>query len=140
MTRFVLDNTVTMAWCFRDEANDLSSAVLSRLSDLTDTAVVPVLWLYEVANVIALAARRGRISGRLSTEFLQSLGDLPIEIEHASAVQIFDAVRVVSSQFQFTAYDAAYLELAIRQNLAIATFDQALARAARAAKVGVVER
>ena len=63
MSQFVLDNTVTMAWCFTEEATDFTTTLLSRLSDLTDRAVVPALWLYEVANVVELAVRKGRIPG-----------------------------------------------------------------------------
>jgi len=51
VSRFVLDNTVTMAWCFTDEATPFTEALLSRLSSLTDSAIVPALWLYEVVNV-----------------------------------------------------------------------------------------
>ncbi len=60
MSRFVLDNTVTMAWCFTDEATDFTETLLNHLSDLTDTALVPALWLYEVVNVVELAVRKGR--------------------------------------------------------------------------------
>ncbi|MDQ3775542.1 MAG: type II toxin-antitoxin system VapC family toxin [Pseudomonadota bacterium] len=62
MSRFVLDNTVTMAWCFTDEATDFTETLLNRLSDLTDTALVPALWLYELVNVVELAVRKGRIT------------------------------------------------------------------------------
>jgi hypothetical protein len=55
VSRFVLDNTVTMAWCFTEEATEFTKALLSRLSDLTDSPVVPTLWLYEVVNVVELA-------------------------------------------------------------------------------------
>jgi hypothetical protein len=62
VSRFVLDNTVTMAWCFPGEATELTEALLTRLSSLTDSALVPALWLYEVVNVVELATRRGRIT------------------------------------------------------------------------------
>ena len=55
MSRFVLDTTVTMAWCFSEEATEFTRALLGRLSDLTDSAMVPALWLYGVANVVELA-------------------------------------------------------------------------------------
>lgn len=139
MSRFVLDNTVTMAWCFRDEATDLSRALLVRVSNLTDYAVVPTLWLYEVVNVTQLAARKGRITEREAKEFLSSLTILPIAIETPTRSQIFDSVRALTAQFRLTAYDAAYLELAIRENLPLATFDNALAQAARTAGVPVMQ-
>ena len=69
MSRFVLDNTVTMAWCFTDEATDFTETLLNRLSDLTDMALVPALWLYEVVNVVELAVRKGRITKRQGVRF-----------------------------------------------------------------------
>ena len=89
MSRFVLDNTVTMAWCFSDEATDLTKALLNRLSNLTDSAIVPALWLYEVVNVTELAVRKGRITEGKARAFLDSLGDLPIEIENPTRTQMF---------------------------------------------------
>jgi predicted nucleic acid-binding protein len=82
VSRFVLDNTVTMAWCFTEEATDFTEALLGRLSNLTDNAIVPALWLYEVVNVIELAVRKGRIMEEKALAFLESLADLPIEIEN----------------------------------------------------------
>lgn len=79
MSRFVLDNTVTMAWCFGDEATPFTETLLSGLASLTDSAIVPALWLYEVVNVIGLAARKGRITEEKASAFLESLADLPIE-------------------------------------------------------------
>jgi predicted nucleic acid-binding protein len=80
VSRFVLDNTVTMPWCFSDEATEFTEALLNRLSNLTDSAIVPVLWLYEVVNVTGLAVRKGRISEDKARFFLESPADLPIEI------------------------------------------------------------
>jgi predicted nucleic acid-binding protein len=59
VSRFVLDNTIAMSWCFPDEATKFTEALLDRLSNLTDSAIVPALWLYEVVNVIELAVRHG---------------------------------------------------------------------------------
>jgi len=81
VSRFILDNTVTMEWCFTEEATEFMKTLLTRLSNLTDSAVVPALWLYEVVNVVELAVRRGRIPKEKALAFLESLGDLPIEVE-----------------------------------------------------------
>ena len=139
MSRFVLDNTVTMAWCFTEEATDFTKTLLGRLSDLTDSAVVPALWLYEVANVVELAVRKGRIPGEKALAFLDSLADLPIEVENPSRTQVFVTVRTLAGQYQLTGYDAAYLELAIRHKLPIASLDKALSRAALAAGLNAVQ-
>lgn len=82
MSRFVLDATITMAWCFTDEAAEFTETLLSRLADLTERALVPALWLYEVVNVVELAIRKGRITEEKASGFLESLADLPIEIEN----------------------------------------------------------
>ena len=139
MSRFVLDNTVTMAWCFSEEATEFTKTLLSRLSNLTDSAVVPALWLYEVVHVVELAVRKGRIPGEKALAFLESLADLPIEVENPSRTQVFVTVRTLANQYQLTAYDAAYLELAIRHKLPIASLDKALSRAALAAGVNTVQ-
>jgi predicted nucleic acid-binding protein len=140
VSRFVLDNTVTMAWCFTGEATEFTETLLRRLSNLTDIAIVPALWLYEVVNVTELAVRKGRISAEKAHAFLESLADLPIAIENPTLPQMFVSVRALVDQYNLTAYDAAYLELAIRHNLPIASSDEALAKAAQAAGVGLVEQ
>lgn len=139
MSRFVLDNTVTMAWCFTDEATEFTETLLSRLSNLTDSAIVPALWLYEVINVTELAVRKGRITAEKANAFLESLADLPIAVESPALPQMFVSVRELVGQYKLTAYDASYLELAIRHNLPIASSDKALVKAAQAAGVNVVE-
>jgi predicted nucleic acid-binding protein len=138
VSRFVLDNTVAMAWCFTEEATEFTKTLLSRLSNLTDSAVVPALWLYEVANVVELAVRKGRIPGEKALAFLDSLADLPIEVENPSRTQVFVTVRTLAGQYQLTGYDAAYLELAIRHQLPLASLDKALSRAALAAGLSTV--
>jgi predicted nucleic acid-binding protein len=128
-----------MAWCFSEEATEFTKTLLSRLSNLTDSAVVPALWLYEVVHVVELAVRKGRIPGEKALAFLESLADLPIEVENPSRTQVFVTVRTLANQYQLTAYDAAYLELAIRHKLPIASLDKALSRAALAAGVNTVQ-
>jgi predicted nucleic acid-binding protein len=139
VSRFVLDNTVTMAWGFTDEATEFTETLLRRLSNLTDIAIVPALWLYEVVNVTELAVRKGRITAEKADAFLESLADLPIEIENPALPQMFVSVRALVGQYKLTAYDASYLELAIRHNLPIASSDKALVKAAQAAGVNLVE-
>jgi predicted nucleic acid-binding protein len=139
LSRFILDNTVTMAWCFSDEATEFTETLLSRLSNLTDSAIVPALWLYEVVNVTELAVRKGRITEEKARAFLESLADLPIEIENPTTTQMFVSVRELAGHYKLTAYDASYLELALRHKLPIAAFDNALAKAARDAGINLVQ-
>jgi len=111
----------------------------SRLSGLTDSAIVPALWLYEVVNVTGLAVRKGRITEEKARGFLESLADLPIEIEDPTRTRLFVSVRAVVGQYKLTAYDASYLELAIRHKLPIAALDKELVRAARETDVILVQ-
>jgi len=117
----------------------LTKAVREQLSNLTDTAVVPALWLYEVANVVELAVRKGRLPGEKALAFLESLADLPIAVENPSRAQVFVGARMLAGQYQLTAYDAAYLELAIRCKLPIASLGRALSRAAGTAGLNAVQ-
>jgi predicted nucleic acid-binding protein len=139
VSRFVLDNTVTMSWCFTGEATAITETLLSRLSSLIDSAIVPALWLYEVANVTELAVRKRRITAEKADAFLESLADLPFEVEDPALSRMFVSVRALAGRYELTAYDASYLELAIRHKLPIATSDNALAKAARAAGVSLVQ-
>ena len=107
MSHFVLDATITMAWCFTDEANEFTETLLSRLSDLTDRALVPALWLYEVVNVVELAARKGRISEEQAGTFLNSLTDLSIEIENPTRPLVFASFRALASRYHHRLYDKA---------------------------------
>jgi predicted nucleic acid-binding protein len=138
VSRFILDSTVTLAWCFSDEATGHTESFLNRLSSVTDTAVVPALWLYEVVNVVTLAARKRRITQLHATQFLQSLSDLPIEVDYPSTTLLFKAAPLLAERHRLTGYDAAYLELAIRLGLPMATLDQELIQASNATGVIVL--
>lgn len=113
MSRFVLDNTVTMAWCFSDEATPFTETLLSRLSSLTDSAIVPALWLYEVVNAAGIAVRKGRIAEEKARAFLESLADLPIEIEDPTRTRLFVSVRPrATNQFREAAWPGISAQIA----------------------------
>jgi predicted nucleic acid-binding protein len=121
-----------MAWCFSDEATTYTENLLDRLSNLTDKAVVPAVWLYEVTNVSMLAVRKGLIPKAKAIAFLKNLTDLPIEVEPPrSRGDVFAVLADLMDQRRLTAYDAAYLELVIRKNLPLATLDTALIEACK---------
>lgn len=133
MSEYVLDNAVTMAWCFTDEATSYTENLLDRLSNLIDSAVVPALWMYEVANVSMLAVRKGRITKAKAVTFLNDLIDLPIEVEPPKHREdVFLALADLTERHKLTAYDAVYLELVIRRKLPLATFDKDLIEACEA--------
>lgn len=91
-----------------------------------------------MVNVTELAVRKGRITEEKARLFLESLGNLPIEIENPTRAQMFVSVRALVGQYKLTAYDASYLELAIRRTLPLAPSDKALTAAAFAAGIDLV--
>ena len=128
MSDFVLDCSVTMGWCFEDATDPLADRALSALGGGA-SAVVPPLWRYQVANLLAMAERRDRIGAAAAERFLDLLGRLPIEDTAAPDAR---DVLLVARTHGLSAYDAAYLDLANRLGLPLATRDAALAEAARA--------
>ncbi|RIK82667.1 MAG: VapC toxin family PIN domain ribonuclease [Planctomycetota bacterium] len=133
---FVIDCSMTMAWCFADERTALTTQVRDRAK--FEVAVAPALWRLEVANVLVRAERRGRITPALSAEFVQLLDAMKIEIDDAGCV--FDHVLPLCRQHDLTAYDAAYLELALRRRLPLATLDERLRLVASQQGVGLLGR
>lgn len=128
---FVLDCSVTMAWCFEDEASAYADAVLKQMK--TEDALVPSLWHLEVLNVLLVAERRGRISSQQRREFLDLLYVLVNLDTDLTATSIADtAVLELGLQFNLSIYDAVYLALAMTQKLPLATQDKKLKAAAQA--------
>jgi predicted nucleic acid-binding protein len=125
----VLDVSLSCAWCFADEASEGAWAILERLQ--TNRAQVPALWLWETANVLVQAERRGRISPAASRTFLGLLEDLPISVDQATT-SAWHHTQALARSHHLTSYNAAYLELALRCGLPLASRDKALQAAARA--------
>lgn len=135
---FVLDASMTMSWCFANETTPYSQSVLTEL--LRSYAEVPALWLVEVTNVLAINERKKRITNTGSEEFLQTLAGLDIRIEPASQPTNGAALLSLTRRYGLTAYDAAYLELARRKSLPLATFDKDLIAAAPQEGVSLVSQ
>ena len=138
MDRLVADASVTLTWCFEDEAMPWTDALLARLR-AGDEAIVPLHWPAEVANALLIAVRRGRISREKANRFLLDLRALPIRLDPESSDAVFDEVFKLAEQYSLTIYDAGYLELAIREGLPLVTLDNDLRKAARASGVPLVE-
>lgn len=132
---FVLDNSVVMRWCFDEIPNDYAEAVLQLMGN-SSKALVPVLWRYEATAVLSKAQRIGSISEDKAKGFLDDINAFLITVDYEGIERIMTDVRVIAVTYALTGYDAAYLELAIRKNLPIATLDEELRKAAQ--KVGVV--
>jgi len=130
MSDLVLDVSLSCAWCFADEATAESWAILELLQ--TARAQVPALWLWETANVLVQAERRGRISPAAIRTFLGLLEALPISVDQPSTASAWHDTLALARSHRLTSYDAAYLELALRRGLPLASRDQALQAAARA--------
>ena len=126
--QFVLDASMTMSWCFADESTPYGRSVLASLLDTY--AEVPALWPFEIANVLAKNEKRLRITEVISNEFLLTLSGLDIRIDRSSPAADGKTLLPFVRRYGLTAYDAAYLELAKRRGLPLASFDKELIAAA----------
>ncbi len=134
MTRFVLDASVTLCWFFEDQATVYTDSVLDRIAGGGE-ALTSTIWPLEVANALAVAERRKLIKPAQSTAFVEALSQLPIQVERTGAQRAFKEVLEISRHHRLSAYDASYLDLAMREALPLATVDGSLRTAARAAGV-----
>ncbi len=135
LPEFVLDGSVTMAWYFQDERNDYADAVRDGL-DRT-RAVVPSLWPLEVANTVVMDERRKRSTPAQAATWLGFLGMLPIVVDGETTARAWGETLGLARAHNLSAYDAAYLELAMRRGLPLATLDDKLKAAAAAVGVSL---
>jgi predicted nucleic acid-binding protein len=131
-----IDSSMTLAWYFEDEKTEASIAGLNRVAEAG--AIVPVLLHREVLNGLQVAARRGRITVAYRDASLDDLRSLVIAIDPGTNRQAWSATLRLCDRFGLTSYDVAYLELAQRRQLPLATLDGELIRAAHAANVPLV--
>jgi predicted nucleic acid-binding protein len=136
---FVPDASVTLAWCFEDGVTAWTDSFLYRLKH-GDEAVVPAHWPVEVSNALLTAMRRKRITDQKALRFVNNLNSLPIRIDPESTVRCFDNVLALGQRYGLTAYDAGYLDVAMRAGAPLATLDQSLRQAAMAAGAQVLEQ
>lgn len=132
----MLDNSVALAWCFEDEQ---TTAVMDLLDRVVETgASAPLLWPLEALNGLLVAERRRRVSPTKRATLAAFLRELPVRLDAHTAEHAWDATRECAERFKLTIYDAAYLELAQRRRLPLASLDQDLRAAATAAGVEVL--
>ncbi len=134
---FVLDASVALRWHFRDEVSPYANRVLSALAE--QTALVPSIWPLEIANALAVAERRGRLDPARVTRAVELYRELPIAVHEVPVEDAFGPVLEVARDHRLTAYDAAYLELAMREGVPLATEDQALRESAGRVGVAVLD-
>jgi predicted nucleic acid-binding protein len=129
---FVLDASVILAWAF-DERFPNAEPILTRV--LTEETVVPQIWWFELRNVLVQGERRGRIAETQTARFLGEVARLAVTVDQEPQER---GLLALARRHRLTVYDAAYLELAIREGLPLATFDKALVQAARAEFVPLI--
>ena len=135
-SRFVIDNSVVMAWCFEDVASPYADFILDRLENAT--AIVPAVWPLEVGNVLLVAQRRKRLTVAAGNSFLALLSELPIIVEQEPPERMTREILSLARDCGLSTYDASYLDLAIKRELPIATLDNQLLAAARLSYVKIV--
>jgi predicted nucleic acid-binding protein len=131
MDGFVLDASVAVAWCFPDEHSARALAVLKSLTP-DFRALVPSLWPLEVANVLLVGERRKRSSQADTTTWLSFLAALPITVDDETHARAWSETLSIARAASISVYDAAYLDLAMRRGLPLATLDEKLKSAASA--------
>src|SRR5882762_6944663 len=128
MSRFVVDASVVLTWCFPDEDSTLAHKV-ARMFKRGDSAITPSFWPHEVLSALLVGKKRKRISHDLMRRFLSDLETLPIVLQALQPNAVFDRIQSLSREHGLTAYDAAYLDLAKTNGLPLATLDEELIRA-----------
>jgi predicted nucleic acid-binding protein len=132
----VLDSSATLAWVFEDEVTDLIDRVFDLVAERG--AWVPSLWKLEIANTLETSVRRGRIPAAFQSSTLRDLSLLPLRIDAETDIHAWGATLELAQRHQLTLYDAAYLELALRRGLPLASLDRELCAAAKAEAVIVL--
>jgi len=135
--RFVVDNSVVMSWCFKDETSQYADAILDTLKE--STAIVPPIWPLEVVNVLLVAERKKRLSEADSARFITLLTQLPIVVEQDQPERMMKEIMALARGHNLSSYDASYLDLAMRMDIPLATLDNNLRLAAHRTHVPIVE-
>jgi predicted nucleic acid-binding protein len=133
---FVIDNSVVMTWCFKDETSRYADAILDRFE--ISTVFVPSIWPLEFCNVLLAAERKKRIGQADSTRFIALIAELPIIVEQEPPERMIKEIFAIAREHKLSSYDASYLDLAMRNGLPIATLDKNLITAAKRSKVPIL--
>ena len=132
----VIDASLTVTWYFDDETTPATEAILDRVAETG--AIVPTLWRLEVANAFQSAIRRQRITAHYRDQSLTALTQLPISIDPDTNAYAWTTTLRLAERFALTIYDSAYLELAQRRSLSLATLDAELREAATALGISLL--
>ena len=137
MIEFILDCSISISWVLVDEDDDYANSILDLMTDAT--AFVPEIWSLEVVNTLLVADRRNRMTIEQSEQAIKLLQALPIVIDTLTSSQAFQQTLKLGREQSLASYDAAYLELALRKNLPLATNDNRLIEAAKRCQVRLME-
>ena len=132
----VLDASLAIAWCIEKEQTPGAMALLDQVGE--QGAAAPALWPLEVTNTLMMASRRKRVPADRRDDLIAMLRDLPVTLDAATAGQAWGATVLLAERHRLSVYDAAYLELALRRDLPLATLDEGLRKAAVQAGVAVL--
>lgn len=130
---FVLDASMSLAWCFMDEKSPSAGLVLDSLAK--HRAIVPALWAFEIANSLWMGERRKRSTEEDTIRWLDFLGRLAIVVDVRRTASLWGTLLGMAREHEISVYDATYLELALRLSLPLATLDRRLQHAAKKAGV-----
>lgn len=133
---FVIDNSVVMTWCFKDEAIQYADSILDILEYFT--AIVPSIWPLEVGNVLLVAERKKRLSRADITRFIALLFELPITVDQEPPERMIKEIFALAREHKLSTYDASYLDLAMKKGIPIATLDNHLITAAKRSNVSIM--
>jgi len=133
----VIDASVTLSWHFDDEARPNTNEIYGRI--LRGFTHAPAIWLLEVTNALVLAVRRQRIPTSKLDAFIDELDIMPLTLHQTAGSDRISVIIDIATQHRLTTYDAAYLELAQRLKLPLATYDQDMGRAAKAMDLALFE-
>lgn len=134
---FVLDASAILSWCFEDERPRNADTLMRRFVEAGMLA--PAHWPLEVTNILWVGERQKRITGPQVSAFIGLVEALRVEIDVETPWRAWSETREISRREQITAFDAAYLELAMRRQATLVTKDQKLIKAARASKAKILE-
>ena len=132
-TAIVIDASMAMSWCFLDEATPATRKLFDGMVEAS--AVVPAWWYIEITNVLYLAEKSRRIPAHRVVEFIATIDDLRVEIDHEGPQRAFSHILPLCRAHGLTSYDAIYLDLAQLRKLPLGTLDEPLRKAAK--KMGI---
>ncbi|MBX7147813.1 type II toxin-antitoxin system VapC family toxin [bacterium] len=133
--KLVIDCSIAMSWCFEDEISEEADKILNEITRYE--LVVPVLWWFEISNVLVVAERKKRMKSAHSNQFIRTLKMYPFTVDTLQVEHRLDDILAFARKHLLTFYDASYLELAHHMDCALATKDKALIKACSEAKIKV---